>query len=85
MEENLQQLEAIYGAPASLFERSAAARAKASGSTTEAVVAMWVGEEASPVEESPAHAAETDAPIPPPQGEVPPKAAAGVRHQPSPN
>ena len=45
MEENLQQLEATYGAPASLFERSAAARAKASGSTTEAVVAQWVGED----------------------------------------
>jgi mono/diheme cytochrome c family protein len=45
MEENLRQLEATYGAPASLFERSAAARAKASGSTTEAVVAQWVGED----------------------------------------
>jgi len=45
MEENLQQLEATYGAPASLFERSAGARAKASGSTTEAVVAQWVGED----------------------------------------
>ena len=43
MEENLQQLEATYGAPASLFERSAAARAKASGSTAEAVIASWVG------------------------------------------
>ena len=53
MEENLQQLEAIYGAPASLFARSAAARAKASGSTTDAVVAMWVGENESPVDESP--------------------------------
>ena len=48
MEENLQQLEATYGAPASLFERSAAARAKASGTTTEAVVAQWVGQEESP-------------------------------------
>ena len=45
MEENLQQLEATYGAPASLFERSAGARAKASGSTTEVVVAQWVGED----------------------------------------
>jgi mono/diheme cytochrome c family protein len=42
MEENLQQLEATYGAPASLFERSAAARAKAAGSTAEAVAAEWV-------------------------------------------
>ena len=41
MEENLQQLEATYGAPASLFERSAAARAKASGSTTEDVASAW--------------------------------------------
>ncbi|MGB9359345.1 MAG: c-type cytochrome [Acidimicrobiia bacterium] len=54
MEDNLQQLEATYGAPASLFERSAAARAKASGSTTEAVVAMWVGEEDTPGEDAPA-------------------------------
>ena len=53
MEENLQQLEATYGAPASLFERSAAARAKASGSTTEAVVAMWAGEDEAPADESP--------------------------------
>ena len=45
MEENLRQLEATYGAPASLFERSATARAKASGLTTEAVVAQWVGED----------------------------------------
>ena len=53
MEENLQQLESTYGAPASLFERSAAARAKASGSTTEAVVAQWVGKAELPVGESP--------------------------------
>ena len=70
MEENLQQLEATYGAPASLIERSAAARAKATGSTTEAVVAMWAGEKEAPVEDAAAPAAETDTPVPPPQGEV---------------
>ena len=53
MEDNLQQLESTFGAPASLFERSAAARAKASGSTTEAVVAQWVGQDESPEDSSP--------------------------------
>jgi mono/diheme cytochrome c family protein len=41
MKDILQQLEATYGAPASLFERSAAAKAKASGSTPEAVLQEW--------------------------------------------
>ncbi|MGB5564786.1 MAG: hypothetical protein WBN93_00480, partial [Acidimicrobiia bacterium] len=53
MEENLEQLEATYGAPASLFERSAAARARASGSTTEAVVAQWSGEDSPSADSSP--------------------------------
>lgn len=44
MNDILQQLEATYGAPASLFERSAAAKAKASGSTTEAVLQEWAAE-----------------------------------------
>ena len=61
MEENLEQLEATYGAPASLFERSAAARAKASGSTAEAVVAMWVGDEGSSVEAADSSAEATEA------------------------
>ena len=52
MEENLEQLEATYGAPASLFKRSAAARASASGSTIEAVLAQWVGNGAMPEDEA---------------------------------
>jgi mono/diheme cytochrome c family protein len=43
MEDTLQQLEETYGAPASLFERSAAARAKISGETVEAVLQEWAG------------------------------------------
>lgn len=67
MEENLRILETTYGAPASLFERSAAARAGASGSTTGAVVAAWVAS-SSPSPEAPPAVAPGDSSAPEPSG-----------------
>lgn len=56
MEQFLSQLESSLGIPATLIERAAAARAAASGSTTENVVRSWAGAEAAPAGESPAPA-----------------------------
>ncbi len=63
MKDILQQLEATYGAPASLFERSAAAKANASRSTTEAVLQEWAAEASSNV-----GVTEAAAPVPPAEG-----------------
>lgn len=45
MDELLQRVAEIRGLPASMVERSAAARAKAEGTTVEAVLREWAGEE----------------------------------------
>ena len=64
MEQFLSQLESSLGIPATLIERAAAARAAASGSTTENVVRSWAGAEAAPAGDAPAPApaAEQSAP-----------------------
>ena len=46
MAENLEELESSVGVPAFILERSAAARAEATGSSAEAVIADWTGGEA---------------------------------------
>lgn len=54
MEEILQQLEASLGVSAGLLARSAAARASVGGTTAEAVVRGWGGEDVAPAEPAPA-------------------------------
>jgi mono/diheme cytochrome c family protein len=49
MEELLKKVAEIRGLPVSMIERSAAARAKAEGTTVEAVLREWAGEDAQPV------------------------------------
>ncbi len=48
MEELLKKVAEIRGLPVSMIERSAAARAKAEGTTVEAVLREWAGEDAVP-------------------------------------
>jgi Cytochrome C oxidase, cbb3-type, subunit III len=62
MEELLKKVAEIRGLPASMIERSAAARAKAEGITVEAVLREWAGEEAAPAGEPDAAAAEAPEP-----------------------
>jgi mono/diheme cytochrome c family protein len=84
MKDILQQLEATYGAPASLFERSAAAKAEASGSTTEAVLQEWAAEAGLSVGVTEA-AAPVPAPVPQAAGreESGQLSAAGYQPEPS--
>lgn len=56
-DELLEQAASAKGMPAALVERSAAARAKKEGLTTEAVLAEWAGVDAAAVTEAPAVAA----------------------------
>jgi len=67
MDELLQRVAEIRGMPASLVERSAEARAKKLGISTEDVLREWAGEEAAPGAAAPADAA---APAEAPAGEA---------------
>lgn len=66
-DELVEQAASAKGMPASLVERSAAARAKKEGLTTEAVLAEWAGVDAATVVAAPPVAAAPDAPAPVPE------------------
>ena len=58
MSEHLEAAAAAIGAPAELVAKSAAARAAASGTTADEVLAAWAGGTAAPATSAPAPAAE---------------------------
>jgi hypothetical protein len=76
LEEILQQLEASLGVSSGLLARSAAARAGVSGTTAEAVVRGWGGEDVAPPEPPPAEAQPAAAEVPSEPAAVEPAAEA---------
>lgn len=85
MDEILQQLEASTGVSAGLLTRAAAARAAVSGTTTEAVVRGWGGEDVAPPEPAPAEPAPAAAAAPAPdEASAPVPAAAPEEPAPAP-
>lgn len=72
MEELLEQISAATNVPASLLERAAAARASASGVSTEDLVAAWAGGDVPPPAAAPTR--EAPDPAPPAPAEAAPAA-----------